>query len=258
MEHLCARVSASVRSSNQRLQTQALLAVLLGSVLLGSVSLVNAQDAHNIFFEDPASVYGEEVRYRVYRNGKAIGQHSVRFRKQKSSLIVTVESSLAVRYLGVPVYRYAYTSEELWVDGRLVEVESRIKDNFKKVRVIKARVSGRLLEITDRGKTRTAPLVRFPSNHWHPAVVTESRVFHTLHGKVQHVRILDVGLEKIQLRGTDGGAQERVAVIQARRYQYTGGFLADVWYDKQLRWVKLAFNADDGSLIEYRCITCLP
>ncbi len=210
------------------------------------------------FFDDPVAIYGTVARYEVFRKGKLIGQHQLRFTRRDNRLEVAIESELAVRYLGVPVYRYRYEALETWQDRSLVSVQSRIKDNLKKWREISARADGRVLEITNRGKTRTAPMVRFPSNHWHPGVLNESRVFHTLHGKVHHVKIQDLGTEKLQVHGTDKSGQTRIAVLPVRHYRYTGGFVADVWYDAQRRWVNLQFQADDGSQIEYRCITCLP
>lgn len=210
------------------------------------------------FFDDPAVIYGSLARYAVFRKGKAIGHHQLRFVRRDNGLEVEVKSELAVRYLGVPVYRYRYEAVESWQNRQLVGIESRIKDNLKNWRDIDVSIGGRILEITDRGKTRTAPMVRFPSNHWHPGVLTESRVFHTLHGKVHHVKIEDLGSEKLQLQGVDRVGQPRVAVVPVRHYRYTGGFIADVWYDAQRRWVNLQFQADDGSQIEYRCTTCLP
>lgn len=233
-----------------------ILFYLFFSLLINS-SWVYANQDFSAFTEDPASLYGKEARYLVYRNDKEIGTHSVRFEGDGEKLLVSVESKLAVRYLGIPVYRYAYTSDEVWEAGKLVSVESRVKDNLKKLRVIKAQVDGKVLEITDRGVTRSAPLVRYPSNHWHPAVLQESRVFHTLHAKVHHVKIRQVSSDKIRLEGRDQTGQRKEQVVRTRRFGYTGGFLADVWYDTRFRWVQLRFNADDGSQIEYRCVTCL-
>ena len=238
------------------LRTLLLMAVLAG--VLTSAAPVTAQPDFSQFTEDPTVLYGEQARYEVLRNGKSIGTHSVSFRKKATGLDVRVESSLAVRYLGVPVYRYSYIADENWEAGKFVASESRIKENLKKLRVIRAEVKGRVLEITDRDRTRTAPLARFPSNHWHPAVLRQSRVFHTLHGRVHHVKIQLASNDKIELRGLDANQQKRIAVVRARRYRYSGGFSADVWYDTSWRWVQLQFNADDGSQIVYRCTTCLP
>jgi len=231
---------------------------MFASIAFAQSAAEPAPIADAVFFDDPARVYGSVARYEVFREGKPIGQHELRFSRRDNGLEVQISSVLSVRYLGVPVYRYRYEAVETWQDRRLVSIQSRIKDNLKKWRDISVSVGDRILEITDRGKSRTAALVRFPSNHWHPGVLGESRVFHTLHGKVHHVKIQDLGSEKLQLRDDSGSEQPRTAVVPVRHYRYTGGFVADVWYDAERRWVNLQFQADDGSSIEYRCVTCLP
>lgn len=230
--------------------------LLISFCLTFTSPAVYSQPDFSAFTKDPASIYGKEARYLVYRNNKEIGTHTVRFQRKAENLFVKVKSDLAVRYLGIPVYRYSYEADEVWEDGKFVSVESRIKENLKKRRIIKARVDGKVLEVTDQGKTRSAPLVRFPSNHWHPDVLRESRLFHTVHARVHHVKIRQVSNDKIQLQRVDSNGQKTTEVVRARRFAYTGGFLAEVWYDTRFRWIQLRFNADDGSEIEYRCITC--
>ena len=41
------------------------------------------------------------------------------------------------------------------------------------------------------------------------------------------------------------------ATVQATRYRYTGELRMDQWFDDRGRWVKAAFPAFDGSMIEY-------
>ena len=207
------------------------------------------------FLENPVAIYGDIARYEVFRNNKRVGDHSLEFVRQGKGLEVRVVSDLSVKYLGIPVYTYSYTATEKWESGKLQSVTSVIRDNRKDPRKIVATMRGRLLEIADRGRVRTAPRAVYPSNHWHPGVLEVKRVYHTLHAKVHVVRIEALGNEKIELTG---GADSKIsAMIDAKKYAYTGGFDAHVWYDERLRWVRLQFNADDGSTIDYRCTTCL-
>jgi len=63
------------------------------------------------------------------------------------------------------------------------------------------------------------------------------------------VTILKKGLETIEVVG---------GRLEATRYDYTGQLRdTSVWYDAAGRWVQLQFLARDGSVVTYKCRTCL-
>ena len=198
--------------------------------------------------DDPASYYGQQAVFRVLRNGKQVGEHTLEFQRRGSDLSISIESSLAVRYLGVPVYVFSYRSQERWQHGHLQHVDAYIRDNRKPEQRIQATREDGLMRLDIKGKKYTSAAVDFASNHWHPDVLNGKRLFHTLHGRVYNVAVSKIGHEKINA-GEHG-------VISADRYRYESGFSADVWYDAEGRWVKLMFKADDGSSIEYICQRC--
>jgi len=211
-----------------------------------------------LFTENPIAIYGKEVRYDVFRNGKNIGNHVLEFDVSDSTLLVSSLSSLVVRYMGIPVYKYTYRAKEIWEDGSLRTVESEIRDNRKDLRVIKATLQERVTQVTDRGKSQLAPLVQYATTHWHPGALKVGRMFHTTHGRVRNVKINSLGSERIALRDTRPDATSKVRDVVTTAYDLTGGFAAKLWYDEYNRWVRLQFNADDGSRIDYKCTSCNP
>lgn len=215
-----------------------------------------SEDRWQQFYDDPTLVYGNQVRYQVSRNDKVIGEHTVVFQKSQDTLLVTVKSELAVRYLGVVVYRYMYQVVETWVDGELNNLAVEIKDNRKPLREIFVQSTDRVLKVTDAGKSRLAPKIDFATTYWHPGGIEVPRVFHTTHGKVKNMNVQDLGQAKLSLPTTDNSAGYRDRVVDAQHYQIGGGFQADLWYDKQGRWLALQFKADDGSRIDYKCLSC--
>ena len=229
---------------------------LAWALLIPQTGYVSTAEDFSQFDSDPLAIYGKTVAYDVFRNDRHIGQHQLGFSRDNTRITVTIESDLAVRYLGVPVYRYRYQAVEHWLDGKFRYSKSRIKDNLKRPRVIEAEINDDVLVITDQGQSRTAPRVNFPSNHWHPGVLGERRLFHTVHGKVHNIRIDMLGHEKIALSSTETNGLTANSVVSAQRFRYQGGFAADVWYDQAWRWVQLKFQADDGSEIVYRCTSC--
>lgn len=87
----------------------------------------------------------------------------------------------------------------------------------------------------------------FPTDHWHSGVLQSDRVLNTITGRVARVDIADMGEAQVVVND---------APESARRYVYSGDLQTEVWYDREGRWVKMRFRADDGSTIEYVCRKC--
>jgi len=103
------------------------------------------------------------------------------------------------------------------------------------------------LAVRNGQRSYVTPGQVFPTSHWHGAVVSEQRVLNTLTGLVNEVRIEARGREPVE---TERG------MVAAGRYAYSGDLNTDVWYDDCGRWVKLRFQARDGSTIDYVCRRC--
>ena len=93
---------------------------------------------------DPLSLYGSEVKFDVYREGSRIGAHTVRFTRDGDALKVDAVLDLAVRFLGVPVYRYRYESQARWRSNQLVSLDVLVDDDGKR-HTIQARANADLI-----------------------------------------------------------------------------------------------------------------
>ena len=200
------------------------------------------------FTDDPVKIYGTTAVYQVFRNGKTIGKHTLTFTRQDKELTIAVDTNLVVKVLGVTAYRYRYTGEEVWSGGDMVSITSHIKDNRKALRTIEALNRGNYWTITKKGVERTASSPEFSSNYWHPGVLFAARLYHTLHGRVYRGKASALGWEPV--------VSEEGVARRARKFQFSQGYDADVWYDEHWRWLKLEFLADDGSRILFNCISC--
>lgn len=214
------------------------------------VSEVPSAEQLQVFLDAPERIYGSKAVYRVYRNRKPIGSHTLYFAHKPNELVVNVESEIAVKLLGISLYSRRYQAEEVWSAGELVLLKIRVNDSRAGIRTIEAVNRGDYLQIQDssRESTFTSALADHASNHWHPGAVSARRIFHVLHGRLYQGPPDARGWERVVLDSGD--------VVSARRYDYSTGFNASVWYDADWRWVKLSFSADDGSNVEYRCLEC--
>lgn len=184
----------------------------------------------NLTANEIAAAYGGGKVYTVTRNGKTIGKHALSFQQTNNTLTANVDSSITVRFLGIPVYKLSYKAQEIWQDNKLVSSAATTTENGE----------ANTVELSDLGNKTD---VRYATNHWHPGVLTGALTFNTLTGLASSSSITTIGIEKIKLTN---GKQ-----LDAVRYQYEDDNILNVWYDREGLWLKMAFDGDDGSRIEY-------
>lgn len=225
----------------------AIVAILIGLVTMvqtASASIAGSRCPSES--RDPLALYGDQVRFQVMRNGAPIGHHEVRFRGGRGEVIADSRFEVEVKLLFFTAYRYEYRSQDVWRDGCMVALRAETNDNGRRSR-IEAELEGGALRITsEAGSKRVEPGI-FPTTHWNSDVIGANRVLNTITGMVATVDIVAMGEERV-------GVENRA--VMAQRYRYTGEIEADVWYDAEGRWVKMRFNAEDGSTIEYVCEQC--
>lgn len=190
----------------------------------------------------PETAYGPTVKYAIFRNDKAVGEHTVEFRHGESGLQVMLESRIVVTILKVPVFKFTYNAEEQWQDGKLLSVATVVVEQGK-TKKVSLNIDGAEQTLVDTEGNRTRATLGLTSNHWHPGVLENNTLFNTLTGRANRYTLTEVDNGLLNVGGSK---------INATHYRYSGELNSDVWYDEQGRWVQLRFSADDGSTIEYR------
>ncbi len=195
---------------------------------------------------DPLPLYGHEMVFSVWRKGDEIGQHRVLFANADGALVVRSILDLAVKILGITVYRYDYRSEETWRGGKLVGLASTVDDNGTSTKINAAEAHGELDVTRPAGNVQIAGAI-LPSTHWDAQIIHADRVLNTLDGKLDHIALVPQGVESVMT----GDGQR-----QAMHYLWTGDIKAESWYDAAGHWLKLRFPGKDGTPIEYVCMRC--
>lgn len=188
-----------------------------------------------------AERYGAVTRYEITRKGKKIGNHEVRFSRNGDRLNVSVESRIRVTMLKIPVYTFHYVCEEIWTDDQLISVTGTTTENqtVTKVSMSNDDTGSHLIRAAE---PKSVDRLHFASNHWNANVIGSQRIFNTITGKENVIAMQSMGEEQIK---TGRG------VIATDHYRIAGEIQADVWYDKNLVWSRLAFKGKDGSEIDY-------
>ena len=74
-----------------------------------------------------------DYRWRVMRNGMAIGTQSVSFTQRGAERVALSETLIAPTVLGIVVYRYEHRYTEVTRGGRFVSVRSRLNRARKRL-----------------------------------------------------------------------------------------------------------------------------
>jgi hypothetical protein len=182
------------------------------------------------------------LQFTVVRNGQPIGTHNYRFARNADQTTVHIRTDIDYRFMFLPVYRFQHSSTEVWTGGKLTELLSRTDNNGESISV-EAHANGKGMLVKGlEGEYRVGPGV-VPSSLWNADVVRAKELLSTTKGRLLAAKGEFVGEEIITLNG------RRVPV---ERYQITGQFERDVWYDKISKvLVRVRFKASDGSWVEY-------
>jgi hypothetical protein len=211
--------------------------------------------------EDTAALAPQSLTFIASRNGETLGTHTVRIASEGGRTTVVNNIDLALKAMGVTVYRYAHHSTELWQGARLQSLSARTDDNgsIYKVQVnrqgdalrvdrevrkllIKAPSLEQILPAETSSASETQPGSLLPTALWNPRIATQSALLNAQHGKPSRIQVSKLGRDTVRTSRRS---------VEATRYRYTGDLRFEQWFDDRGRWVKAVFTAPDGSLIDY-------
>lgn len=185
----------------------------------------------------------ETIHYKILRKGDKLGEHIASFTRDGNTLIARNDMEIVARLLGIPVYRYEHTSEEIWNDGWLTAVRSKTNKDGKKKRLEGSR-SDHALRYTADGQKRTLSGYVLTTSLWHRDTPHERNLLDIEDGDVKTVQGHLVGTEEVPVAGN---------MVQAKHFRLASGgrdAWREVWYDDACRLVRVEFeNGKDGSRI---------
>jgi hypothetical protein len=176
----------------------------------------------------------EPYRWRVMRQGSAIGTHTVTFTQRGDEVVALSDVSITPSFLGVVVYRYEHRYTEVTRGGRFVSVASRLNRNGTVVEV-EAQAQGASVQVRGPDGELRLPADAVPLSWWEPG---------RFGGAVP----------------TFGTSTGRPFVLQWSREALPGGMTrwrtageieAVLDYTPAGRWVGYSVRGDDGITVSY-------
>jgi Family of unknown function (DUF6134) len=180
-----------------------------------------------------------KLTYAVIRDGSQIGSQVVTFQRNGDSLTVHTAVRIEVSLLGITIYRFVHSASEEWTGGELARLTSKTDDDGND-RVVDLKLVDGKLKGTYNGQAKEFPSSVIPASFWHPDTVKQTKLLDQVKARYREIKVKDLGLEKITVRGQQ---------IEAHRYSVTGQIKRELWYGPDGRLEKLEFPGKDGSEI---------
>jgi hypothetical protein len=192
-------------------------------------------------FAVPAYAAPERYEYRVIHPTYGdIGTYSNTVDRVGDNTEVTSELRIAVRILGIVVYRQEAQRIERWHGQTLVSFDGVTVTNGKSLPVHGVARNGAFVVSTPSG-TITAPADVHPSNPWSTMVLDSRVMMSTRTGKIEQVRVSGGELVPVKLPGLNRTAHQYEVVSDKHQF---------VWMDDA--GTPIAFRTtDDGSPIDF-------
>jgi hypothetical protein len=188
-----------------------------------------------------AAVDETTARISVVRSGARIGEGLVAYRREGDVLRVRVALEAKIDFGFITVFRYRHESEELWRDGRLVELNGRTDDDGKHYEMTARATEGGLAVEGSKGSF-TAPADVLPLSYWHPDTIHRRQFVDAAKGRLLSVSIAPGPTQTIET------ATRRVATWS---YDMQGDIAMTLWYDAARAWVgtRLKKKGEDINLV---------
>jgi hypothetical protein len=172
------------------------------------------------------------IRFRIMREGSQIGTHRVTFAEENAALTAHTEVDIAVRLMGITVFRFSHRFTETWAGGRLRLATSRLDRNGK-VTEMEARAAEGAILVQGPEGPQHLPADAAPLTWWDPSRFT-GPLFDNDTGKP-----LRLQWSRVPLPG--GGTRWRASGDE----ESEGSYAADgTWLDWKTR-------GEDGSTVTY-------
>ncbi len=178
---------------------------------------------------------GNQMHFKVFRNGTAVGDHMISFSQTGDDLTVSVNASLLVTMALIPVFRYSVTATERWSGGVFQSVDSAVNFNGSPLEVHAERTAAGYSVRGTHVPLYTAPANTLPLTYWNRAM---------LNGTVLNIQTAHSYPVTVASPGWYNVPAATGGTILAQRFDVSGKLHLSIWYDQYNNWSRLEFQKD--------------
>ena len=192
------------------------------------------------------------LEYELFRNNKLIGYHKYDFIKKDDILTVKSEVKFKITKLGVDLYNYFATSEEMYKNNNFFKFSSKTNQN-KKEKYVNIAFNNKDNDLIIDGSSYKGRADKdvIVGTWWNHEIVKAKAQISAISGRVIEQKVTFIGKEQV----TIGNKQFDTLHFNFKSSDETlpdsKRLNTDIWYDeKSYLWVKAAF--DKTGYWEYR------
>jgi hypothetical protein len=204
--------------------------------------LIGGLGARSLLRPARARTLPADATFDVLRGKSRIGQHAVTFAPVRNGFRAVTELDLTVKLAFVTLLDLRHHSEELWQDGRLVELRSTTQDGSDRFEVRAEAVPEGIRCDSPAGSIFAPADMRTSNGIWSIETMSQAELIDAQNGGIIGMVAEDAGQDAVK---TAGGAR------QADKYRVvTPSVAGDLWYvGAELIKARLEVR---GDVIEYR------
>ncbi len=183
------------------------------------------------------TVYEYHIEHPRYGD---IGTYRNVIKQDASGSQISTELRIAVRILGIVVYRENANRSEEWSGGRLVRFDGVTETNGSKIE-LHGEAKGDQFVMTTPNGTITAPANVHPSNPWAQTVLDTNIMMSAKTGRVEQVNVSGPAVANVTFDGKD---------LRLHQYEIDGTKRQFVWFDDH--GVPFAMRTEeDGATVDF-------
>ena len=183
-----------------------------------------------------------DVTFDVLRGDARIGQHAVRFAPEGNGFRAVTNLDLTVKLAFITLLDLRHESEELWQDGRLVELRSTTRDGSDRFEVSAVAVAEGIRCDSPAGTIFAPPDMRTSNGIWSIETMNQAELIDAQNGGIIGMVAEDAGQDAVRMSGGPQPA-DKFRVV-------TPSVAGDLWYaGAELVKARLEVR---GDVIDYR------
>ncbi|MGF1629042.1 MAG: DUF6134 family protein [Kiloniellaceae bacterium] len=187
------------------------------------------------------AVADDPMVFDVLRDGSKVGEHRLVFERENSTLKVSVETAMTVKFAFLTVFRYEHKRIERWRDGELESLAGMTNDDGTAYEISIVRKEGHYSRTVNGAEEELTGPVAVDSL-WSKDRLSAGQLFSAASDKVYRVRSDLMGRETIEASG---------GPVEAEHYKLSGELDRDLWYGPTGELLKIKYESAEGETFEF-------
>lgn len=195
------------------------------------------------------------LEYELFRNDKLIGYHKYDFQRENDTLTIKSEVQFKITKLGVDLYKYFASSEEIYENNEFFKFSSKTNQN-KKEKYVNIRVDDTKKELVIDGSSYkgNSPKDAIVGTWWNHEIVKANAQISAISGRIIDQTVTFIGKERIKIGENTFNTLRFNFKSSDETLPDSKKLNTDIWYEEgTYLWIKAAF--DKTGYWEYRIKT---